>query len=185
MNIAMRDALIISTLVFSLIVIITMAKNKLAFYHPLFLLFIWHFLGYIIFPWDLYLNNKFYMLNWYGVPLQDDTYLVRTLFFINLGFIMVVLGYFLPFGRNIVKHLYTPAIPLDTKISFITTLFFLILVTYALFNPATMVSDAKGGTIYSGTTGYIALSYFFFSGVLLVLYYHKYHEGGDWALFFY
>jgi hypothetical protein len=188
----MATALLISTLFFGCIVSYIFFKEKLAFYHPIFLVIVWHFLGYILTPWLLLLKGQWGYLTRLGVPLNNDYYLVKTIILANLGFFSVFWGYRCRLLKNWVSRRQIPPMYINQRLALLVGAVFMSLAAYAIWNYHPIPGIKKslmtglyarnqfGGSVYTQSSGYVVLSYGFLMGVGLLWYLVSRGRGLGW-----
>ncbi len=187
-------ALVIASLLFLIAAIFILRRERLALYHPLFIFGLWHFIFYLVVPWQIYLLNDWSVFRRFGVPLHSDYYLVKTLFLTQLGFLGTLLGYYSSWGRCWARRWRLPKLTIDGRVAFWVSLVFIIIAAYSirnyhgipgvsepLFNP--LSKDEVGRTIMTGASGYAYSGYFFLTGVLLLLFFLFPSRGLGWRVF--
>jgi hypothetical protein len=192
----MATALLLSTLLFGCLVYYIFLKEWLAFYHPLFLVIVWHFLGYVLIPWSLLLNGDWSYLTRLGVPLNNDYYLVKTIILADIGFIALVLGYRWGMLRHWFCRRDLPRLYINERLALYVGIVFVMLAVYAIWNYHAIPGIKKGlattiyarsrfgGSIYAQSSGYVVLSYGFLVGVGLTWYLVSRGRGPGWHCLF-
>jgi len=177
----MLAALLGCSLFFGLAVIWLVSRERLALYHPLLIFCLWHVIGYLYFPWKIYLNQEWEYLAMYGVSLNNDLLLVKTLLLVHAGFLAVILGYSSGAGLGWSQHLNLHPIVILPRVALWVGLLTIALAGYAIFRyhsipgihhaTATfMTKDALGRGIYTGASGYTVLAPDFLIGISLIWY---------------
>lgn len=177
----MLAALLGCSLIFGLAVIWLSSRERLALYHPLVILCLWHVISYLYFPWKIYLSQEWDYLVFYKVPLNNDLFLIKTLLLVHCGFLAVILGYRSGGRIGWSRRLKLPPIVILPRIALWVGLLTLALAGYAIFRyhsipgvhhaTATFLTkDALGRGIYTGASGYTVLAPDFLIGVGLIWY---------------
>lgn len=174
--------LIISILIFLLLLFYMVYKEQMAFYHPLCLLLLWHFITYIYYPLFVIIDNDYGVLNSYGLNSSDDYYLIKPLILATLGLSFFYFGWLKT--KSLHKFQFKPVL-INSKVSIFIGIIFLALAIYSInnfhyipivqnkiINP--MTRGEFGGSIFTGGSGYIYTGYYFISGVSLLWYFVSY-----------
>lgn len=198
----MNFVLFFSTFIFFLAALFIMRKERLAFYHPLFIFLLWHFLGYVFIPWEIWWKKDWSYLIRLGVPLIDDTYLIKTLLLVNLGFVSLLAGYFVRNKPPCFDRYRLPGFFISWKTCILISMAFMALAAYSMLryhyipsfqdgSPGASFSpfskNELGATILTGASGYGYSAYNFLTGVCLLWFFLSYRRGGmarvfAWAL---
>ncbi len=191
----MAIALLLSALFFGLIVIYCAARERLTFYHPLSVLFIWHFLGYILIPWKMLINQDFGYLLVYEIPLHYDYYLVKTIVLLTIGLLCVILGYYSKIGRYLCsKVMFRPRF-INPNAVLIISFIAIPIITYSIFTyhvvpgltkmaNRAMSLNKYGLTVYTEASAYVVMSYYLFCSIGLLWFLMAWERGGLWNWLF-
>jgi len=189
----MYITLLISSLLFILTVIYILRRERLAFYHPLFLFLLWHFLGYVYVPWHILIGGDWNYLLRLGTHLDNNYFLIKTLVLVNLGFLSVVLGYFSRYGLRYAASIKMPPVIIINRVALVTGFIIIALAVYSIMNYHAIPLIHKkviayyevgesGGAIFTKASGYIVLSVNFLLGVGLTWYYVSINNNRAWRL---
>jgi len=181
-------ALTICNILFILASLYVAKRVKLAFYHPLFIFLVWHFLAYVWVPWRVFVNGNWHVLTRMGVPLNTDYYLVKTILIVNLGFFCVLTGFYLRTGLRWAQKLRVPKIYINSNAAIMVILAASLIGLYSIFNyhPVMgfhgetfnpMEQNEIGQTIFTRGSGYLFNAYLFISGAGLLSYFVSRHGG--------
>jgi hypothetical protein len=187
----MESTLIIASIFFAIAFIYCWRQEQFALYHPLFLLFLWHFLGYILIPWKILIENDYGYWNMVGVPLQTDYYIILTIVLHQLGLTAVIFGYFWRGGAKWANKIKVAPFALQENMGLVVGIPFIILGAYGaltyhgipgfLERSAYAMGEAGSGK-FTNQTAYISHAFYFLSGVTLVWYLLSRRKGGVWSL---
>lgn len=175
----MLAALLGCSLIFGLAVIWLFSRERLSLYHPLVILCLWHVIGYLYFPWKLYLNQNWEYLLLCKIPFDNDLLLAKTLLLIYAGFLAVILGYSSRAGIGWSQRLNLPPIVILPRVALGVGLLTLALVGYAILRYHTipgvyhatatfMTQDELERGIYTSSTGYVVMAPNFLIGIGLI-----------------
>jgi hypothetical protein len=187
-------ALISCTIIFIGAVLFILSREKLSLYHPIFIFILWHFMFYVLVPWQIWYNNDWSYLEMVGVPYDNDFYIVKTLLLVHLGFIAVLLGFYSNIGLKWASKLRLPPRIIQPQVVLMLSFIFLVFGAYGILtyhpiiglenqfaNP--MSKNEIGGTIFTGGSAYVYSSYHFISGVSLICFFLIRTQGLLWKLY--